>query len=210
MIRWTTVFIDRPADRFVTTRDFWSAATATTPTPTRGAHDEFVTLLPASGDACLRIQRTLDGSAGSHIDLHVDDVRASTAAATGLGATVVEDRDTMVVMRSPGDLTFCLVAHDGEHERPAPVGAPGARTLVDQASIDVAPDRFERECRFWAELTGWTLRPGPHPSTPCSNDRTVSRSGSCSSGGARTMPAGRRCAISTWRATTSRTRLPPM
>ena len=163
MIRWTTVFIDRPADGFATTRDFWLAATATTLSPTRGERDEFATLVPASGDACLRIQRTLDGSAGSHIDLHVDDVRVGTAAATDLGATIVEDLDTLVVMRSPGGLPFCLVAHDGESERPTPVRATGARTLVDQVSIDVAPDRFDLECRFWADLTGWPLSPGVEP-----------------------------------------------
>lgn len=163
MIRWTTVFLDRPADGFAAATEFWSTVTDTTPSPTRGEHDEFATLLPASADACLRIQRTLDGSAGSHIDLHVDDVGASTSAATDLGATVVEDHDTLVVVRSPGGSTFCLVAHDGEHERPTPVGAPGARTLVDQVSIDVAPERFDLECRFWAELTGWTLRPGAEP-----------------------------------------------
>lgn len=163
MIRWTTVFIDRPADGGTTTSDFWPAVTATTLSATRGEHDEFATLLPADGDACLRIQRTLDGSAGSHIDLHVDDVSASADLATELGAIVVEDLDTLVVMRSPGGLSFCLVVHDREHERPKPVGPPGARTLVDQVSIDVAPDRFEREGRFWTELTGWTLRPGAEP-----------------------------------------------
>jgi predicted enzyme related to lactoylglutathione lyase len=163
MIRWTTVFIDRPADGFDATRDFWFGATASTLSPTRGEHDEFATLLPVTGDACLRLQRTLDGSAGSHIDLHVDDVRVAAAGATDLGATVVEDLDTLAVMRSPGGLSFCLVVHDGEHERPTPVGAPGARTLVDQVSIDVAPDRFEHECRFWADLTGWALRPGSAP-----------------------------------------------
>lgn len=163
MIRWTTVFLDRPAEGFVATRDFWLAATSTTLSPTRGEHDEFATLLPATGDACLRVQRTIDGSAGSHIDLHVDDVRASAVAAAGLGAAVVDDRDSLVVMRTPGGLTFCVVAHRGERERPAPVGVAGARTLVDQVSIDVAPDRFERECGFWADLTGWPLRPGVEP-----------------------------------------------
>lgn len=163
MIRWTTVFFDRPAGGFDATRDFWLAATASTLSSARGEHEEFATLLPASGDACLRIQRTLDGSAGSHIDLHVDDVRASADAAVGLGATVVDDLDTLVVMRSPAGLTFCLVADHGGHERPMPVGDAGARTIVDQASIDVAPDHFDQECRFWADLTGWPLRPGVEP-----------------------------------------------
>jgi hypothetical protein len=51
----------------------------------------------------------------------------------------------------------------GEDERATPAGAPGGRTLVDQVSIDIAPDRFDEERRFSADLTGWTPRPRAEP-----------------------------------------------
>ena len=163
MIRWVTVFIDRPRSGFDALAEFWSAVTGTTRSVTRGADGEFATLVPVEGDACLRIQRTLDGSAGSHLDVHVDDVREAARRAVGLGADVVSDLGSLVVMRSRGDLAFCLVGWDGESVRPSPVGDRGRRTLVDQVCIDIAPDRFDDECSFWAELTGWTHRPGSQP-----------------------------------------------
>lgn len=163
MIRWVTAFLDRPSDGFDATRDFWLAATGTVLSSSRGEREEFATLVPTTGDACLRLQRTLDGGAGSHLDLHVDDVSETTDRAAGLGASVVTEMTTLTSMSSPGGLAFCVVAHRGEEARPLPVGAVGRRTLVDQVSIDIASDRFDEECRFWADLTGWSLRPGAEP-----------------------------------------------
>jgi hypothetical protein len=34
----------------------------------------------------------------------------------------------------------------------------GAQCLVDQLCIDIPGDRFDEECEFWANLTGWELR----------------------------------------------------
>ena len=72
LVRWLTVFIDRPEPGFAAVRDFWLAATGTTPSPSRGERGEFATLLPADGDAYVRIQRVADGPGGSHLDFHVD------------------------------------------------------------------------------------------------------------------------------------------
>lgn len=163
MIRWTTVFIDRPGPGFDTARDFWLTVTNSTLSPTRGRLDEFVTLLPADGDAHVRLQRTSNGLGGSHLDLHVDDVRSSAAHAVGLGASTLEDRGSLVMLRSPGGLVFCVVRHHGEVTRPGPVGDAGHRTIIDQVCIDIAPDRFDRECEFWASLTGWPLDDGREP-----------------------------------------------
>ena len=56
---------------------------------------------------------------------------------------------------SPGGLPFCLVRHRGQHVRPDPVGPRGQRSIVDQVCLDIPPGIHDRECSFWAELTGW-------------------------------------------------------
>jgi hypothetical protein len=42
--------------------------------------------------------------------------------------------------------------------RPAVLDA-GGPSRADQLCLDIPPDAFERECAFWAALTGW----GPQP-----------------------------------------------
>lgn len=59
-------------------------------------------------------------------------------------------------MRSPAGLTFCLVSHHGESERPPPAHA-GREHRLDQVCIDVPATNFESEAQFWAGLTGWEL-----------------------------------------------------
>lgn len=157
-VDWVTAFIDRPAAAFAETEAFWCAVNAATVSARRGEHAEFATLVPADGDAFVRIQRTGDGSAGSHLDLHVADVAAGAAQAVELGATVVADDDGLVVLRSPGGLPFCIVRHHGESVRPSPTVLPdGGRTLLDQVSIDAAPERFDDERSFWSTLTEWRV-----------------------------------------------------
>ena len=36
-------------------------------------------------------------------------------------------------------------------------------SLVDQVCIDIPPARYDEECAFWAEATGWELRAGSRP-----------------------------------------------
>lgn len=160
MIEWTTAFVDRPATSFDAVRTFWQRVTGTTMSAVRGERGEFATFLPAGADACLRLQLVEDGPGGTHLDLHVGDIGASAGRAERLGAARVADLDGVAVMRSPGGLTFCLVTHHGEAIRPRPVGRPGARTLVDQVCIDLAPDRFDEDCRFWSAMTGRELGEG--------------------------------------------------
>jgi hypothetical protein len=159
MVRWTTLFVDRSANGFDRTRDFWSSITGARLSPPRGARGEFATLIPPDGDSCLRIQCVLDGPGGSHMDLHVADVRGAAQAAIELGATAVTDLGGVVVLRSPGGLVFCFVAHHGESVRSAPTILGGTRTIVDQVCIDVAPDRFDTEYEFWAACTSWRPQP---------------------------------------------------
>jgi hypothetical protein len=163
--RWLTAFIDRPAATFPAARDFWLAATATTLSPVRGAAGQFATLVPAAGDAHLRVQRIEEGIGGCHLDFHVDDVDAATAEAVALGATIEHRDEAMTRLRSPGGLPWCLVPHRGEAVRTPPHALPGAgpagtRTIVDQLCIDIPAGLHPQECAFWAGLCGWEHRRG--------------------------------------------------
>ena len=120
-----TAFLEFPAETFEQGSVFWQAVTASAVSAPRGAHAEFATLLPAQGDAFLRIQRLHDGPAGCHLDMHADDAPATAAEAERLGAALVGAEDGYVVLRSPGGLSFCVVGHEGEAERPQPALWPG-------------------------------------------------------------------------------------
>lgn len=161
LVRWLTVFIDRPAATFDAAAQFWPAVTGSTLSPSRGEHGEFATAIPGGGDSYVRLQRLGHGPARLHLDVHVDDVRAVADLAVSLGATELADVGDVVVMSSPAGLPWCVVAHDGGSEVPPPTSWPdGSRTRVEQVCIDVAPERFDAECAFWSALTGWTARAG--------------------------------------------------
>ena len=91
-VRWLTVFLDFPAASFGAGVAFWREVTGSGLSPRRGAAGEFATLLPADGDAYLRVQRVAGGSGGHHLDLHVDPALASVEQAAeravALGAKV--------------------------------------------------------------------------------------------------------------------------
>ena len=153
-----TAFIDRPAATFDRVTAFWAAATGATPSPARGEHAEFATLIPPSGDAHLRVQRSADDNTGLHLDLHVASITEGARRARDLGAHLVAEPGH-VVMTSPGGLRFCLVEHHGE-STPAPAYPDQLPTRVDQICIDVPHDLFETEAAFWSAITGWSYRPG--------------------------------------------------
>ncbi len=158
-VRWLTAFIDRPTERFDETVAFWTAVTGSSLSSRRGHTGEFATLVPPDGDAYLRVQRIDDGPGGCHIDLHVDDVEVAARRAELLGAEAHHAEDGLVVLRSPAGLWFCAVHHDGESARPGVPNVDGrSRTRVDQVCIDVPPDEYDRECRFWAAVTCWEHR----------------------------------------------------
>lgn len=135
---WLTAFLDLPDDEYDAAVAFWQDVTGYRVSPTRGEHDEFATLLPATGDAHLRVQRVETGPAGVHLDVHVPG-------------------HPFEVRRSPGGLSYCLVAGE-ESAVPAPTTWPdGNRSMVDQVCIDIPPSNWDEECHFWADLTGWEL-----------------------------------------------------
>jgi Glyoxalase-like domain len=153
-----TAFVDLPAR---TAEPFWSAVTGCTLSARRGEREEFATLVPADGDAHLRVQTVAAGPGGCHLDLHVDDFAATAERAVRLGASVRAELDDVVVLGSPGGFGWCLVGHQGERTRTRPVRWPGGhRSLVDQLCLDIPASRYDAECSFWSALTGWEHRHG--------------------------------------------------
>jgi Glyoxalase-like domain len=158
-IRWLTAFLDFRAAAFEPGSSFWQAVSACTLSAPRGASAEFVTLVPERGDSFLRVQRIDHGSAGCHLDLHVEQVSATVERAVRLGASVLREKPGGAVLSSPAGLAFCVVRHPGEEERPPPLLWPGGqRSLVDQLCIDIPPGAFGGECAFWTAVTGWERR----------------------------------------------------
>ncbi|WP_127500926.1 VOC family protein [Actinoplanes solisilvae] len=157
-IGWVTAFLDSPS------RDvegFWLAVTGCSLSPRRG---DFATLLPADGDAYLRVQVLAGVSPRTHLDLHVSSVPSAAREAVGLGAVVLLDEGDLVVLRSPAGAVFCLVPWHGERRRPAPVRWPGGQlSLVDQVCVDVPSADFDGEAGFWSALTGWQRRASHRP-----------------------------------------------
>jgi glyoxalase superfamily protein len=172
LFRWLTLFLDFPAEAFDAGVAFWREVTSSDLSPFRGAAGEFATLLPPDGDAYLRVQRVAGGRGGCHLDLHADPaagtVDEAAERAVALGATRRHASEGLVIMGSPGGFTFCLVRWHGEGTvpRPARLDAGGA-SRADQLCLDIPPDAFERECEFWAALTGWELRTGSRPEFAC-------------------------------------------
>ena len=154
-VRWLTAFLDDSAASFDTMVDFWAEVTMSTVSARRGETAQFVTLIPADGDACLRAQRIDEGPGGIHLDLHTDDIDVGVDHAVRLGATVLAERG-YVVMASPGGFVFCVVGHHAEQARPEPVGTPPS--LVDQICLDIPLNLYQVECTFWSELIQWELR----------------------------------------------------
>jgi glyoxalase superfamily protein len=159
---WLSAFLDFPPDRYDAGVAFWADVTGFATSVPRGPREEFATLVPPDGDAYLRVQRVGDGRPRLHLDVHVDDVRATADQVTGDGARLVADEGDYVTLASPGGLTFCLVTHPGG-ARPAPRAWPdGHLSGVDQVCLDVPPSAFAAELDFWHRLTGWGRRdPAP-------------------------------------------------
>ncbi|AKU17787.1 VOC family protein [Luteipulveratus mongoliensis] len=162
MIRWITAFLDTPAPRAVAAEEFWQVVTASSLSPRRGG-GAFVTFVPDHGDPCLRAQVIENGTAGVHLDLHVDDLDAASPTAVDLGAEVVHTEPGLHVLRSPGRMPFCLVTWEGEHDVRPPVTVGGAVTSLDQVCLDIPESQYDVEVAFWSGLTGWEVRQGLLP-----------------------------------------------
>ena len=151
-VRWCWTFLDTPRADADRSWAFWSEVTGWPLSAPRGDHHEFATLLPPSGDPWVKVQAVTDGPGGIHLDLDVDDVRAAAEEAERLGAARVGGiGDEVVVLRSPGGLSFCLTPWQGAHGQVR----DGAAELVDQVCLDCPADVHDAEVAFWTALTGW-------------------------------------------------------
>ncbi|MHB9755885.1 VOC family protein [Streptomyces sp. BYX5S] len=157
MIRWAYAFLDRPRAALDAACAFWAGATGTRVSELRGEGGEFATLLPDTGDACVKVQGVADGPGGAHLDLLVDDVVATSERARRLGASPLHAEPGLEVLRSPAGHRFCVDTWRGERTVPTPT-EPANR--LDQLCLDTAPAAYDAEVAFWAALTGW-------PEVPC-------------------------------------------
>lgn len=158
---WLTLFVDVPAADWDAAAAFWTTVTGSTLSPRRGVDDEFATLLPPSGDSCLRLQALRTGPAGVHLDLRAGHPEALADRAVRLGATRLHDEAGFHVLRSPAGLGFCAVTYDAERELPPPTRVPGGgSTRVDQACLDLPAYWYDAELAFWGALTGWPVVSG--------------------------------------------------
>jgi predicted enzyme related to lactoylglutathione lyase len=158
-VLWTTGFLDSPT---TDVEPYWLAVTGTTLSARRDG-GVFATLVPARGDAYVRTQVTGE-PARTHLDLHVAGVPEAAREAVGLGAQVILDADSLVVLRSPAGLEFCLVSWQGERVCPPAVRWPGGQSSrFDQVCLDVPEALFGPEASFWSSLTGWKRQPSDRP-----------------------------------------------
>ncbi len=149
---WIQVFLDTPAADVDVAVSFWASVTGWLPSDRRGEDGQFVTLLPRTGSAYVKVQ-AVEGPPGVHIDLDTADRRASIETARTLGATTAWTYHDVEVMRSPGGFTFCQTLLDGE-----PSLARDGSTILDQVCLDIPSESWEVEIAFWRELTGRELQ----------------------------------------------------
>jgi glyoxalase superfamily protein len=152
-----SLFVDVPPESVEASLAFWAEISGAVLGKPEGDDGEFLPLEREEADACLWLQRNREGGPTCHQDLYVEDEEAVAAHAVDLGASITLRSGGLVVLTSPGGMPFCLVRHRGQHRLPQPAGPEGARCLVDQICLDIPPDRFDGEGRFWASLTGWQL-----------------------------------------------------
>lgn len=156
-IRWTYAFVDRRAELLDRAHEFWTAVTATELSPPRG---EFVTLVPAGADPCVKVQGIDEGDGGAHLDFSVDDVPEFVKSALDLGATMAAEHEGWAVLRAPAGQLFCAVPWQGESVRPPVVHD----SRLDQVCLDLSPSLYGAEVTFWtALLPDWESRPTAFP-----------------------------------------------
>lgn len=154
---WIQVFLDTPASAFDEAVSFWSSVTGWSPSEPRGEEGQFVTLLPPTGSAYVKLQ-AVDRPVGVHLDLDSTDRPATIDRARTLGATSAWSYHDVEVMRSPGGFTFCQTLVDGE-----PLLVRDGATILDQVCLDIPGGVWEAEVAFWRDLTGRELQDATEP-----------------------------------------------
>lgn len=148
---WLHAVIDVPGDQHARTAAFWGAALGWPPGDPWPGHPELRSFAPPGGTAYVHLQEVGD-AAGVHVDVEAPDPAALVERALDLGAARVADRDRWRTLRSPGGLSFCVLAAQG-HTSPGPLTQPGGhRSRMVQVCIDSPARRHDREVAFWREL----------------------------------------------------------
>jgi Glyoxalase-like domain len=161
-VRWMWAFLDTPGADAGRSWEYWSEVTGWALSEPRGETGQFATLLPAEGDPWVKLQAIAEGAGGIHLDLDVEDARSAAEEATRLGAVEIGtlgEPETVVILRSPAGLVFCLTTWHGDAEQVR----EGAPDLIDQVCIDLPASAHDRETEFWERLTGWRWRPSDVP-----------------------------------------------
>jgi hypothetical protein len=159
LINWLSAFADVPEPSVEDALRFWAAVTAGEPAPPAGDRDQYLPLAGAEEDPYLWVQRVQRpaGDGGWHPDLYVPDPVPAARRAIELGATTVREVRGLIGLATPAGQPFCFVRHEGESRRAQPRRwATAQHSLLDQVCLDIPADAFDTECRFWAELTGWS------------------------------------------------------
>lgn len=173
MIGWMWAFLDRPTATFGDCVRFWSTVTGSTVSAPRGEHDEFVTLLPATGTPWIKMQAVGDDG-GIHLDLDVDDIPAAVDTVIALGGRLISDRG-YAIMESPAGQTFCLTPlhraqEPGAHgpprvtSHPHAAAGPGAPAEGGLTHSSASPD---------SPSTALSADPTPTPPDPGSTPTTI-------------------------------------
>lgn len=181
-VPWVDAFVDLPGADAAAYRAFWSQVTGWPESAPRGDRGQFRSLLPdrvSATRAYLRVQE-LDRPPRVHLDLVCPDTAPGPATdpepvltrradeVRALGATLVAELPRVRILTSPVGQVFCLVTDD-EPRSVGPRGGwarqwPGGhRSRFAQVCLDVPPAAYDAELAFWAEVTGWAVRPSELP-----------------------------------------------
>lgn len=98
------VLIDHDSRHHDDSLAFWAGVQGVRPTP-----DGPYAGVGELGSLNLEVQRLDDGPSRVHLDIETDDIRAEVRRLEGLGASIVDDRDSHVIMADPGGVVFCVV-----------------------------------------------------------------------------------------------------
>lgn len=117
------VVVDAPTETFEATRDFWAAALLTEARLVTD-YPEFTALDEPASLSWVGLQDVGEAAARFHVDIETDDVAAEVTRLTSLGASVVAQGRTWVVMRDPSGLLFDVVPAESpafeQHAREVP------------------------------------------------------------------------------------------
>jgi hypothetical protein len=103
------VLIDHPESDWEQALAFWSGVQGLPAVQEASWGDEYRPL-GSIGSVRLESQRTGEGTpARVHLDIETDDVAAEVRRVVGLGASVLEERDSYTILLDPGGLVFCVV-----------------------------------------------------------------------------------------------------